>query len=86
MTENDDTILISLKLKKSMLNDWDEFCKDKAIKRSRFIRDSVNKAIKQQEGSIVDEVVKFYITGLETRMRTGFQRIEALLRANLEEK
>ena len=82
--------LITLKIPEEMLKKWDNFIGMKGLKRSNFIRTCVNDHIKlekepvRETEEIIDKIVKLYFNSLEKRMLIKFQRLEALLRANLE--
>ncbi len=83
MSENEHWKLISLKLPKKMLDEWETYSKARGLKRSEFIRSSVNNVIHPDENNLTDQIVKFYTSGLEKSLLMKLQRLEAILHAAL---
>ena len=86
MSDNEHWKLISLKLPIEMLNEWEIYSKARGLKRSEFIRSCVNNVIHPDENNLTDQIVKFYTSGLEKRLFTKLQRLEAILHATLSRK
>ena len=74
MSENEHWKLISLKLPKKMLNDWEIYSNARGLKRSEFIRSCVNDIIHSD-----DQISQFY-----TRLMMKLQSLEKLVLKRLQ--
>ncbi len=84
MSEKAEIKLITLKIKNEMLKEWDKYCEKRGLTRSQFIRECVNQTINQELLENIENVVKFYMKGLEARLSTQLNRIEVLIRAKTD--
>ncbi|MHA1727507.1 MAG: hypothetical protein ACTSWY_02090 [Promethearchaeota archaeon] len=83
MAENKKWKLISLKIPSKMLEEWDNYAESRGMKRSEFIRVCCNRVIHPNEESLIDEVIKFHIKGLERRLLQSFQELKGFIKEKI---
>ncbi|MBD3352197.1 MAG: ribbon-helix-helix protein, CopG family [Candidatus Lokiarchaeota archaeon] len=89
MSDQDDKTLITFKIDKDSLEEWDAYCEANSISRSQLIRESVKKFInKKPMEELLDELLFKYIksTGrsLEKRIIIEFSQIKNFLKEKLD--